>query len=76
MCPPLTQMCSWDPLTIRVNINVHWIDEMTFKMKRKLIQVIPEVGVKISSGGQPLYQFVVNNFKYILEDMDEDVGYI
>ena len=40
-----------------ININVHWIDEMTFEMKRKLIQVIPEVGVKISSGGQPLYQF-------------------
>ena len=33
-----------------ININVHWIDEMTFEMKRKLIQVIPEVG-------QPLYQF-------------------
>ena len=26
-----------------ININVHWIDEMTFEMKRKLIQVIPEV---------------------------------
>ena len=38
---------------------------------RKLIQVIPEVGVKISS----VLPFVVN-FKYILEDMDEDVGYI
>ena len=62
-----------------ININVHWIDEMTFEMKRKLIQVIPEVGVKISSRGQPLYQFCrlssTSNI-YILEDMDEDAGYI
>ena len=39
------------------HLYVHWIDEMTFEMKRKLIQVFPDVGVKISSGGQPLYHF-------------------
>jgi uncharacterized pyridoxamine 5'-phosphate oxidase family protein len=62
-----------------ININVHWIDEMTFEMKRKLIQVIPEVHRCQNLFWRPtsisVLPFVVN-FKYILEDMDEDVGYI
>ena len=57
-----------------ININVHWIDEMTFEMKRKLIlgrcQNLFWRPTSIS-----VLLFVVN-FKYILEDMDEDVGYI
>ena len=31
MCPPLTQMCSWDPLTIRVKLEMTSFMFQTFQ---------------------------------------------